>query len=486
MGVVLKMFAKKIFISSILFMLVYVLISAVFALIYFSLEKSFYHANPKFDPVYYELKESLVNDLCLSFGGVYSFTDGDGDCFIKIEKSQNFNIFSRLEGFDQATVHAISLRVGDVTDSKIKINIHPHIQQFKSTAKGYGSTGGSGDVYEINLDESNEYGKSIRLSFISPGSLFQLIPPVPQKNYKSYVEYIFHEKIIEIKNVNVIRINSGHFLSLQATQGSLFKLKDYLTSAPRREPSYLKLLYFSSLSLASFGFGEIIPIGHVARLFVAFEVIFGLILFGLFISHLFDEYKSHRERAIVRERNSQRLASLFKLWPKYYVDFIEARTRVTKPFHEGKLTIEEIRFSDLENLFFEFNLNTIQAIKKIAYKSYFGSLRSISGFCKLVISSIEYDLNEDLIDSMTNLVSVIEQHDYEEPLDERKSLRVGTQMMYEFDISMIKKCEEDDPDYKNANMINLYIAIWKSLKIISVQIEELNLKAQSKFELKKS
>lgn len=49
---------------------------------------------------------------------------------------------------------------------------------------------------------------------------------------------------------------------------------------------FVRMLYFSAVTITTLGYGDIVPITNRARLAIAFESIVGLIIIGLFVGSL--------------------------------------------------------------------------------------------------------------------------------------------------------------------------------------------------------
>lgn len=84
-----------------------------------------------------------------------------------------------------------------------------------------------------------------------------------------------------------------------------FQYKNFLSfrDLARGEPTphldeafFERMLYFSTVTITTLGFGDIVPVEPVARLLVAVESILGIILMGLFLNALFNE-KVERTKA---------------------------------------------------------------------------------------------------------------------------------------------------------------------------------------------
>ncbi len=60
------------------------------------------------------------------------------------------------------------------------------------------------------------------------------------------------------------------------------------------QDSFLRMLYFSSVTITTLGYGDIVPISIRTRLLVAFQSVFGVVLIGLFLLFL-NRKEDHRD-----------------------------------------------------------------------------------------------------------------------------------------------------------------------------------------------
>jgi len=74
----------------------------------------------------------------------------------------------------------------------------------------------------------------------------------------------------------------------------LLTLADTASGRPWPEQnSFLRMLYFSAVTISTLGYGDIVPVTSRARLLVTLEVILGPLLFGLFLNSLVKEGAEH-------------------------------------------------------------------------------------------------------------------------------------------------------------------------------------------------
>ena len=478
----MKVISRSIFAIFLKLIVLFLTISFVFAFFYLSLDKSFFHANPLQDPAYYNIRENILSDICNSFDKSLKPIQNKDICLLHFDNSSTFPA-NTIEGVDLGQLKVATIRIGDVKNNELHIFIHNHIQFDKNRVKGMGSSGGSGDDLIINLDEVGQFGPETSFRIADSDSLFKMMPPLTNAYISSYTEFFIDLKINGYDKLKKHSNQLGSFIVFPVKSEQFFELKEYLKNVPNKEPSFLKMLYFSCLTLASFGFGDIIPIGYAARVLVVTEVITGILLFGFFISLLFDEFKIVRDEYERKNGNKQRLTSIFKIWDNYFQLFLYYRKMITEPLEKESSQLEQLKFSSMKNIFFKGGLHTLRPFQSFAYKEYFRSLKLINNFLKSTITTIDYDLNSELIETMTDIVALIEKYDFENSLDGRTTLKLKDKPWYESDMDMFFKDPEVKAEYKDSNSINLYVGIWENMIEVSKKIEHLNIQVN---EIKKT
>jgi len=85
-------------------------------------------------------------------------------------------------------------------------------------------------------------------------------------------------------------------LSLVLSENSNSHLKGFWRAArgfpTETSEGFIRMLYFSAITITTIGYGDIYPISNIARLIVSFEAISGVILVGLFLNAVVKERKN--------------------------------------------------------------------------------------------------------------------------------------------------------------------------------------------------
>jgi hypothetical protein len=83
----------------------------------------------------------------------------------------------------------------------------------------------------------------------------------------------------------------------------LLALADTASGRPwQQQNSFVRMLYFSAVTISTLGYGDIVPVTSRARLLVTVEAILGPLLFGLFLNSLVKEGAEHIQAKIASER----------------------------------------------------------------------------------------------------------------------------------------------------------------------------------------
>jgi hypothetical protein len=71
---------------------------------------------------------------------------------------------------------------------------------------------------------------------------------------------------------------------------SLISLRETAAGRPSRlQSSFLRMLYFSAVTISTLGYGDIVPITTRVRVIVTAEIVLGPLLFGFFLNSLLRE-----------------------------------------------------------------------------------------------------------------------------------------------------------------------------------------------------
>ena len=131
--------------------------------------------------------------------------------------------------------------------------------------------------FEIGLDQFSE-----------PSLSADAVDREPKILAQPNVEYVDNDQIVA--DLFPPREQSGHRLDLEFTNAENKRFRNFMI-AMSGEPfalsdSWLRMLYFSAVTITTTGFGDIVPLTTLARLLAGTEAVLGWILAGLFLNAL--------------------------------------------------------------------------------------------------------------------------------------------------------------------------------------------------------
>jgi len=108
-----------------------------------------------------------------------------------------------------------------------------------------------------------------------------------------YVSWNFDYEIPPSTLLGEVDNNNGYKLPISLElENDIFKLIRGLKGFPScLKHNYLRMLYFSVVTITTLGFGDIVPISTLSRIAVTTEAVLGVVLIGLFLNSLADRIK---------------------------------------------------------------------------------------------------------------------------------------------------------------------------------------------------
>ena len=248
----------------------YVLAIPVFASLYARLPFDFYHSTAKYEPLVTGQSSLIAGRLRQTFllDAIQSSTarpslDGQG---VHASPDGVFPAFSIDPEPDRVRVNAIFLREGAIDSKDLFLKIALDIDD---AANLHPAT----DVALTN-DRSQLFNTllwvEVKARVLSGGEVpLPLLFPCGKRSPSDRSTCI-----------RMTLEDYSALLSLESTAGG---------RPTPAQGSYLRMLYFSAVTISTLGYGDIVPLTSRARALVTIEVIFGPLLFGLFLNSLFRE-----------------------------------------------------------------------------------------------------------------------------------------------------------------------------------------------------
>lgn len=391
---------------------------------------------------------------------------GDGLCIIKVTSS-SFESFSRSSGrLEASSLTALSLRIESIDRDKAFIRIHPHIQLESNKMKNLGPTGSNGELFVVDLSSIAD-GKSLKANFLSSGGLWKTMPSSRLTEFSSYLEYLSSMNLFIPRNFSkrFVKSSRGEFYIRLKEPSFHFRkqLVSYLEASEER-PNFGTLLYFSGVTIATIGYGDIYPKSDVARLLVFIEALLGVILVGYMTTRLYDFFKGIREAKLEKSNDKAKVVSSRMLLEPFIEKFFEDLSLMLMPLssskHEGAYT-----FNDLANMYKEHTPHTIGALLERPYVRFLDSCLRLSEMLQTILLRVDTIKHPELGEKITECIASIERYDYLSAFNNKLKTGSVDELAYKTDIKMLRDYV-GKPEFKDSNMINLYVSFWNMIQVV--------------------
>lgn len=282
---------------------IYGLIILAFASVYrFILNDSFYQANPETDPTFAIQIEELLKKICERIDAK-TFVVRNKQCFATLKTPVRFNsrnfrvlndVVSKQMGYGQAEIEReITLIV--IMFQKFEgheLFFRVYNQTRVSDGKHGGNGESNGDLIKIDLNKF-ENDSSIDLEIFEPSGINAFFKPTLYPEIKNYTEFLSKFGVYKdslyydnptvpiLKLVN--RVPDPFFQNLK---------RFFVDKRPHQETSFLKMIYFSGVTIATVGYGDIVPVSWEARILTIMEAVIGIILLAIMGASIYEELRN--------------------------------------------------------------------------------------------------------------------------------------------------------------------------------------------------
>jgi hypothetical protein len=410
----------------------------------------------------------------ISSGTGVDVSGGNDFCFIKVSSSP-FDTYARgLGQLEKSKLTSLSLRVVSVEGEKAFLRVYPHIQLSSNLARGLGPTGSDGELFVVDLTAITR-GESVRASFVSPGGLWKTMPSVRLTEYSSYLDFLSSMNLFVPRGFSqrFVKTNRGEFyIKLGKASVELqSRLKKYL-KVSEEKPSFGTLLYFSGVTIATIGYGDIYPRSDIARFLVFLEALIGVILIGYMTTRLYDFFKSKRDLDIQEDKDRAILKSAKMLLDPFFDKFLEDKGLMLKSMQAGDGERISFMFSDLANMYKNVTPHTIGALTEMPYKRFLNSCEKLSGILQSTLLRIDSVRHPDLGERISSCIASLQRYDYLSAFNNKVQTRLGQRKAYEADVDMLNS-HEGEPQYRDSNSLNLYVSFWLMIQGVEKQLDEI-------------
>ncbi|KEY47692.1 potassium channel family protein [Citrobacter amalonaticus] len=258
------------------------------------------------------------------------------------------------------------------------------------------------------------------------------------------------------------------------------------------ELSFPKSLYFSTVTITTLGYGDILPLTKTTMAIVASEVVLGIVIIGLFLSSLWQSFANRIEKQQgmlikkrLAEQNLHKLLSFYSYLSvvinNYKLALCEVTTPLDKRGSEFKLNID-FQFSDLKDMFGP-SLLLKNSFNKSVFNNYYSNLELVLLEFKFILSNFDLTDHPEIHANIIEFLRASKEGDVKEALESINEMNSDDGKMKKLVIDMIETIEPNLEKYKS-NLVTPVIIFFIALKkqtdlILAIEKDIGNLKTHS-------
>lgn len=248
--------------------LAYLTLIPTFALAYWMLPQHFFHSTIQYE----------------------STLDADAEVILQELRNTIIDQFRRAHEGDVAIQNDWSINIGSISMGSLKSEEDRTRFTMRLEFWGVGEREGIQAVMPVNVYIENR----VSYASYSPGGELVVFksPEVMNASRMNVSPSIIFPLKPDGSTIPVTEKADSVWL---AVSGSLQERIAAFTSTVKGLPksasgAFARMFYFSAVTITTLGYGDIVPITNPARILVALESIFGIVLIGLFLNSLSREY----------------------------------------------------------------------------------------------------------------------------------------------------------------------------------------------------
>lgn len=235
--------------------------------------------------------------------------------------------------------------------------------------------------------------------------------------------------------------------------------------------SFMECVYFSTVTITTLGYGDIVPSGDLGRFVSSSESILGVVLIGLFLNSL-SRVRSETTRAedIEKEQKSYRDTQVAKLNGHFSIirPIIEiyqrSVIRITSPLVGGPHEYNaDFAISDMKDLFGP-SVDATRNFHEPAVRFYFDSLDRLHSELSDLIKSVDLRLFPELETSCISFIQAGVSLDFSEPILGAVNTRVGDESMADLIKRLLEKFEGEPVLDQVPPMLTPYVALYRQIQ----------------------
>jgi len=223
-----------------------------------------------------------------------------------------------------------------------------------------------------------------------------------------------------------------------------------------KETDIITSLYFSIITIATVGYGDIAPVTTAGKIVTATEALLGVVLIGLFLNSLWQSYTekiaSDRERILVKQQHEKKINQIkiyYQYLDTFFDSFKNSIAELTTPIldrqkNEFKINAD-FKFSDLRDMFGMSLFSVLEVGKPVIEIYVRNELKLINEF-KYFLANFDILEFEQLNENIVAFLTISNAPDDHKTILGFPSLKLGEKGMVEFVVEQIKanhECPEE-------------------------------------------
>ena len=276
--------------------------------------------------------------------------------------------------------------------------------------------------------------------------------------------------------VNIVAIFQGRphhygilYLSLIPTYATLYY---FFPSIIGSERSYLECLYFSTVTITTLGYGDIIPLDEAGQIVTASEALLGVVAIGLFLnaiasarSDIVRKEEAEKNAKSYRDSQQARLNGHYSLMRPIIERYIFYSIVITRPNgSDSRQYNPDFSLNDMKDLYKPSGL-TRENLLKPAICGYFDSIEDLHNEISDLVKNVDLRCFPNIEAYSLQLMDVITNFDYSNFILSATETLVEDRKLSDIAEEMLEGYSGNYQPHGN-NLIDAYIALYYQIRNI--------------------
>ena len=232
--------------------------------------------------------------------------------------------------------------------------------------------------------------------------------------------------------------------------------------------SFIECLYFSTVTITTLGYGDIIPLGEWGQIVTASESVLGVISIGLFLnaiasarSDMVHREQEEKEARVFLESQRARLNGHFSL-----IQPLVERYRLSViDITQSNQFDPNFKLNDMKNLHKPTRLLRVPYLRP-AIQGYFEVQVELRREISSLITDVDLRCFLEIEKQCLEIVSAIDRYDYSGAILSAPDTRAGDRSLAEFAGEMLERYDGDYRLSGDGHILDAYISLYYQIKIV--------------------